>query len=68
MKRFFKKTDTVSKESLKKESIGSYDPAGGSDGKVRVDKTYRDPGIKLLNLLSTPSLICKPKDLQDPGV
>eukprot|EP00752_Nemacystus_decipiens_P011639 g10334.t1 len=41
--RYFKKTDTGSKESLKKESIGSYDPAGGSDGKVRVDKTYRDP-------------------------
>lgn len=44
-KRYFKKTDsTGSKESLKKESIGSYDPEGGSDGKVRVDKTYRDPG------------------------
>ncbi|CAM9646007.1 unnamed protein product, partial [Hapterophycus canaliculatus] len=43
--RFFKKTDTGLKESLKKESIGTYDPAGGStgDGKVRVDKTYRDP-------------------------
>ncbi|CAN0483200.1 unnamed protein product, partial [Ectocarpus sp. 8 AP-2014] len=43
--RFFKKTDTGLKESLKKESIASYDPAGGSgsDGKVRVDKTYRDP-------------------------
>ncbi|CAN0290066.1 unnamed protein product [Ectocarpus sp. 6 AP-2014] len=43
--RFFKKTDTGLKESLKKESIVSYDPAGGSgsDGKVRVDKTYRDP-------------------------
>eukprot|EP00903_Cladosiphon_okamuranus_P012111 g11364.t1 len=41
--RYFKKTDTGSKESLKKESIGSYDAAGGSDGKVRVDKTYRDP-------------------------
>lgn len=48
--RFFKKTDTGLKESLKKESIASYDPAGGSggDGKVRVDKTYRDPGALLL--------------------
>lgn len=45
--RFFKKTDTGLKESLKKESIASYDAdgeRGSGDGKVRVDKTYRDPG------------------------
>ena len=45
--RFFKKTDTGLKESLKKESIASYDPSAGKgsgDGKVKVDKTYRDPG------------------------
>ena len=47
--RFFKKTDTGLKQSLKKESIASYEAAadhrGPGDGKVRVDKTYRDPGI-----------------------
>lgn len=54
-KRYFKRTDTGSKESLKKESIGSYDRAGGSDGKVRVDKTYRDPGTAIKSLHFSPS-------------
>lgn len=44
--RHFKKTDTSMKETLKKEAIG-YAAGSGSanDGKVRVDRTYRDPGI-----------------------
>lgn len=53
--RYFKKTDTFLKESLKKESIPSSlaakkaTPAGAhffpspTDGKVRVDRVYRDP-------------------------
>ncbi|CAM9149816.1 unnamed protein product [Ascophyllum nodosum] len=39
--RYFKKVDTGLKESLKKESIAPGGGAGG--GRVRVDRTYRDP-------------------------
>ena len=66
--RFFKKTDTGLKESLKKESIASYEAAdgqGSGDGKVRVDKTYRDPGSDGLKHFLPSSVDDLPRTVYD---